>query len=203
MSTVHSPAKVVLGLEHSGIMMTPDEFDAIEEWDDTFRYELIRGLLIVSPYPLEPERDVNDELGCLLRSYQPCHPQGTALDVTLHEQTVRTGDNRRRADRVLWAGLGRRPDPVVDIPTIVVDFVSAARRDCLRDYQVKCREYLSCGVAEYWLLDRFRRTLTVTRHQPPGPEQQVLGEHDLYRTPRLPGFELPLARLFAVTDDWK
>jgi hypothetical protein len=31
----------------------------------------------------------------------------------------------------------------------------------------------------------------------------VVTEHETYTTPLLPGFELPLARLFAAADDWK
>ena len=31
------------------MLMTPEEFDAVTEYDDRFRYELIRGVLVVSP----------------------------------------------------------------------------------------------------------------------------------------------------------
>ena len=54
--------------------------------------------------------------------------------------------NRRRADRVIWTGLGRVPDPEKDIPSIVVEFVSKRRRDALRDYEAKRDEYLAAGV---------------------------------------------------------
>jgi hypothetical protein len=37
----------VLGLEQNGMMMTPEEYDAIEDYDDTYRYELINGVLVV------------------------------------------------------------------------------------------------------------------------------------------------------------
>ncbi|MDX1944706.1 MAG: hypothetical protein SFU86_04800 [Pirellulaceae bacterium] len=43
-------------------------------------------------------------------------------------------NNIRRRDRALWIGLGRLPDPKVDLPTIVVEFVSPGRRNFLRDY---------------------------------------------------------------------
>jgi Uma2 family endonuclease len=194
--------KLVLRPALAGVRMTPEEFDAVTEAEPTFRYELINGVLIVTPPPLEGERSPNDELGYLLRSYREHDPRGAILDETLPEQTVQTRTNRRRADRVVWAGLGRVPDPAVDVPTIVIEFVSAARRDWMRDYVDKRQEYLECGVAEYWIIDRFRRTLTVVRNQPRGPRERVVRERQTYRTPLLPGFKLPLARLLAVADRW-
>jgi hypothetical protein len=105
-----APAKParVFGPESNGILMTPREFDTAE-FDECWRYELINGLLIVTPFPLINEADPNEELGCLLRGYQETHPQGLALDPTLYERIVRTGENRRRTARVVWAGLGRLP----------------------------------------------------------------------------------------------
>jgi Uma2 family endonuclease len=104
--------------------MTPEEFDAITNYDDRYRYELVRGVLVVSPIPSEAERDPNEELGYLLRDYKKHHPLGSALDKTLAEHEILPGAERRRADRVIWAGLGRVPDPVTDVPTIVIEFVS-------------------------------------------------------------------------------
>jgi Uma2 family endonuclease len=183
--------------------MTSEEFDAIIHFDDRYRYELVRGVLVVTPIPSEAEADPNEELGHMLRSYKEVNPQGVALDKTLTERYVRTVDSRRRADRVIWAGLGRLPDPAVDVPTIAVEFVSRAKRDRKRDYEEKRRQYLAAGVVEYWIIDRFHRTLTVYRNRPAEAGEQVVREHETHRTDLLPGFELPLARLLAVADEWK
>src|SRR5438270_10340593 len=91
------------GPASAGTLMTPREFDRAE-FVEGWRYELINGVLVVSPIPLESESDPNEELGRLLRNYQESHPQGGALDKTLPERTVKTKRNRRRADRVIWAG---------------------------------------------------------------------------------------------------
>ena len=187
----------------AGITMTPDEFDAIENYDKNYRYELIRGVLVVSPIASEAEADPNEELGFELRLYQRTHPEGRALDKTLFERYINLEDSRRRADRVIWAGLGRLPDPKLDVPTIVVEFVSKSRRDWLRDYVEKRVEYLHHGVREYWVIDRFQRTLTVFRKSPAEPIEQVFDATALYRTPLLPGFELKLAEILAVADEWK
>jgi Uma2 family endonuclease len=199
MSTVRPPAKIVFGPDLDGLPMTPEQFDAIEEHHDAYYYELIHGVLVVTLYPGPAERRPNDELGRLLLNYQEQYPQGKVLDDTLNEHYLQTRQNRRRANRVVWIGLGRRPDPIKDLPKIVAEFVSAGARARKRDYEEKREEYADAGVAEYWIIDRFRRTLTVCR---PGEPDLVIAENEMYTTPLLPGFELPLARLFALADRW-
>jgi Uma2 family endonuclease len=94
------------------------------------------------------------------------------------------------------------PDPSVDIPAIVAEFVSKRKRDRVRDYQEKRREYQALGVREYWVIDRFNRTMTVFKNIPGEPAEVIVKAEETYRTALLPGFELPLARLLKVADDW-
>jgi Uma2 family endonuclease len=189
-----------LCLELAGTLMTPEEFDAVEEYDEEYRYELIHGVLVVNPIPLAAETDPNEELGYFLRRYRDQHPQGTALNLTLPQQYVRTRESRRLADRLIWTGLGRVANRRRDLPSIVVEFVSARRRDRQRDYVDKRREYREIGIPEYWIIDRFQRTLTVIRNRPDGEEELTRGAQEIYTTPLLPGFELSLAALFAAAD---
>jgi Uma2 family endonuclease len=200
MSTAELETPVVLGPELNGTSMTPEEFDAVEEADELYVYELIRGVLVVSPPPLITERSPNEILGVLLFNYREQHPQGSALDWTAPEHLVKTVGNRRRADRVIWAGLGRMPDTRRDLPKIVAEFVSAGKRSRRRDYEEKRQEYQACNIAEYWLFDRFRRIMTVFRNQAGRLSKKVIHEHEVYRTPLLPGFELPLTKIFSVVD---
>jgi Uma2 family endonuclease len=196
-------ARVRLGPRAAGKLMTPEEFDATPEsaWDDRFRYELINGVLVVTPLPANAEVDPNEELGYLLRSYQEYHPRGASLNLTLPERIVPT-TNRRRADRVVWAGLGRIPDTETEAPAIVIEFVSASRRDQQRDYEAKRSEYLAIGVREYWIIDRFQRKMTVCRNRPAGIVEVIVPETETYETELLPGLVLPLARLLAKADRW-
>src|SRR5271165_1316157 len=143
---VRRPKTARLGRQSNGMLMTPEEFDTATEFDELYSYELIHGVLIVSPPPGESERDPNGELEYLLRAYKSDHPAGSALDKTLAEQYVHLADSRRRADRVIWAGLGRMPDPKTDVPAIVVEFVSNRQRDRVRDYKKKRQQDLSIGV---------------------------------------------------------
>jgi len=184
------------------MLLTPEEFDEVTEYDDRYRYELIRGVLVVTPIPAEAEASPNDELGSMLRQYQREHPQGSRVDETLPERYIRTTSGRRRADRVIWIGIGRCPDPAVDVPAVAIEFVSASRRDRRRDFVEKRREYQEAGVVEHWIVDRFVRTMTVYRNSQAGSSDVIVTEQEIYQTALLPGFELPLVRLLTVADRW-
>jgi len=196
--------RIRIGPRSAGISLTPEEFDDL--WPDAFRrgfrYELIRGVLVVTPRPLNGEVDPIQYLGYLLLSHQENHPLGSAIDRTLPEQMIYATPDRRACDRAIWTGLGRVPDPEKDIPSIVVEFVSASRRDRDRDYEQKRGEYLAIGVREYWIIDRFRRIMTVYRNHPDGVASLIIREAETYQTDLLPGFVLPLARLLARADAW-
>jgi len=200
MSMVSAEQQVVLGPESAGILMTPEEFDAVEEYDDEYRYELIHGVLVVTPIPFVQETGPNELLGYLLLDYRHNHPQGTELSDTLPQQYIRTSTGRRIAHRLIWCGLGRLANVRQDVPSIAVEFVSDGRRNRKCDYVEKRREYCEAGIKEYWIIDRFQRTLTVIHNQATGQRDEVVGEHETYQSALLPGFVLPLARLMAEAD---
>lgn len=193
-----------IGPRAAGVAMTPEEFDSLPErrWVPGFRYELINGVLIVSPHAASAERSPNDDLGHLLLTYKESDPRGVSLDATLPEHTVLSTPNRRRCDRAIWAGLGRQPVEETDVPTIIVEFVSRSKSDKERDYQVKREEYRLAGAREYWIFDRFRRRMTAVRYTPGGPVERVVAEGETYETDLLPGFVVPVARLLAKSDAW-
>jgi Uma2 family endonuclease len=180
--------------------MTPREFDRAD-FVAGWRYELIRGLLIVCPTPAENERQPTDELNYLLRVYRDSSPHGSVFRSSLHEQPIKAGDHRRVADCAIWAGLGRHPRRS-DRPTIIVDFVSAGKRDRVRDFEVKRDEYLALDVKEYWIIDRFKRNMTVHIGDGDTFKKRVVRANQKYKTDLLPGFELPLAPLLAAADRW-
>jgi Uma2 family endonuclease len=197
--TIQTVARLDAG--SAGISMTPEEFDAVTDYDECFNYELINGVLVVTPMASRSERSPNELLGNWLYEYGRHHPSGKCLLETVFEEYLNTRDNRRRADRVIWiARPGAHPDPQVDIPTIVIEFVSPGKAAWRRDYVEKRDEYLEAGVIEYWIVDRFRRSLTAYTREPGRPGELTIPESDIYRTPLLPGFELPLGELLAAAD---
>jgi Uma2 family endonuclease len=193
-----------LGLRSSGILMTPEEFDNLPDcvFNKWLRYELINGVLVVTQPQVNAELAPNEELGYLVWCYKEFHPQGSIVDVNLPKQMIYFTANRRRADRAIWTGLGRVPDVEKDIPSIIIEFVSRSKRDFIRDYETKRAEYLGIGVRKYWIIDRFRRIMTVSLNRPEGVATLVIKEAETYQTDLLPGFTLPLARLLARADDW-
>ena len=196
------PAKPTVpryGPSANGFQMTPREFDR-GDFERGWRYDLINGVLIVSPSPVLNERDPNEELGHILRTYQEHHPQGHAIDLTVSEHDIETGDNRRRADRAIWCGLGRLPRKN-ETPTIVAEFVSRSRRDWIRDYETKRDEYLDAGIHEYWIFDRFAETLTVWTKNG-RRSKRVFHADQTFSPSRLPGLVLGLRKLFDLANRW-
>jgi Uma2 family endonuclease len=158
-------------------------------------------VLVVSPSTSRNERDPNEELGRWLRNYQEYHPQGTALDSTLADETLEATKNRRRADRVIWTGLGRLPGPH-EAPSIVIEFVSKGRINRDRDYFAKRAEYREIGVKEYWIIDRFAKRMTVYLFAEEGDRELVIPAGQTYATGLLPGYELPLDKLIELANRW-
>lgn len=195
-------APLRIGSESNGMLMTPEEFDAIEDYDREYRYELVHGVVVVNPIPLSSHQSPNEYLAYLLTAYQLHHPQGHSLDATLPERYVYLPDGRRIADRAIWAGLGRQPDDRTDPATIAVEFVSESKRDRVRDFEEKLAEYPVAGVKEYCIIDRFQRQMFSYRFYGRRRLPIITEETGKYSTPLLPGFELALAPLLQRADAW-
>ena len=52
---------------------------------------------------------------------------------------------------------------------------------------------------QYWVIDRYRRKMTVYEG---AAGQRVISEDQVFTTGILPGFELPLARLLRIADQY-
>jgi Uma2 family endonuclease len=90
----------------------------------------------------------------------------------------------------------RRPDDtsLIDgVPVLVVEILSP--NDTLENTEEKIDSYLEAGVPLVWIINPYRRTVTV--HQP--GEKPVLfnSSQELSGEPHLPGFRVPVADLFA------
>jgi Uma2 family endonuclease len=200
MATAPVSEELYLGPECNGLRMTPQEFDAVEDYDENYAYELINGVVVVNPIAGAGETGPNELLGYYLVHYQMNHPNGSTLDGTLPQQYVRTAKSRRLADRLIWTGLGRIPNVRRDVAKVAVEFVSAGRRNARRDYVDKRIEYMEAGIAEYWIFDRFRRMLTVIRKG--RKKDLVVPENETYTSPLLPGFKVLVAQILMAADRW-
>ncbi len=60
----------------------------------------------------------------------------------------------------------------------------------------KKADYFAFGVVEYVVIDRFDRKVTVFTYEPAGYDERVLTGSDVYESPLLPGFRVPLHDVF-------
>ena len=139
-NTVHEHSEVeLLGPGGEWALMTPYEFDRTEfEEALAWLYELINGVLVVTPMPLNNEVDQVEELGYLLRKVS--RGSSTGFGVKLHG--IRADDSHLQEEiagawiRAIWGGLGH-PPAKKEPPTIAVEFVSKGKRSRIRDYVTK------------------------------------------------------------------
>ena len=89
-------------------------------------------------------------------------------------------------------------DPVPDlVPDLAVEILSEGNRPAEMDR--KLEDYFQAGVRLVWLIDIEKRTVTACTSR---TKSTVLEATDVLTAPQiLPGFELPLAELFAELDE--
>jgi Uma2 family endonuclease len=78
------------------------------------------------------------------------------------------------------------------VPVLAVEILSP--NDTVDEINEKIDGYLTAGVPLVWVIDPHRRTVTVYR---PGAEPELVNvRQELAAEPHLPGFRVPVARLF-------
>ena len=88
------------------------------------------------------------------------------------------------------------------MPTIIVEFVSSGKVNQERDYIAKRAEYREIGVRQYWVIDRFRRTLTVYDFGGEKDEERVIPEGTEVRDALASRLRAGPERLLALADRW-
>ena len=132
------------------------DLDALrdEHPDDGHRYELIDGVLVVTPSPSFPHQDVSGGLFMLLRQASPADlvVLYAPFDVALADDTVMQPDIvvARRSD------LTHRDLPVA--PLLAVEILSPSTRRF--DLTLKRSRFEAAGVASYWVIDPIELSLT-------------------------------------------
>jgi Uma2 family endonuclease len=148
---------------------TVDMLDALAE--DGQRYELIDGVLYVTPAPRKDHQLVVGYLFSLLRAYMREGRVGRAL---MSPSDIRRGDRlRNRVQPDLYVAQldgpdWREVDWVVADLLLVVEVLSPRRHEY--DLEIKRDLYLREQVGEYWVIDADRRTLTRFRVAGESPE---------------------------------
>lgn len=183
---------LTLGPDDEGRPVSAEEF-ASAEFLEPWKYEREAGRLVVMP----PDGQVHNESSrpwrWWLSAYWHLHPDRIE-DVVIgswirvHEGTDRIGDIG-----IYLVPNGPVP-PIPDrVPELMFEVVTPDKKSRGRDYVTKRAEYHRLGVREYVIVDRQARRVTVLTHAAEGYREHVLGPSDTYRTPLLPGLEVPLA----------
>ena len=142
---------------------------AVKQWtleevhslpDDGNKYELVRGELFVTPPPTDAHETVAARLSGILVPYVEQH----GLGLVYHPRAVmRFAGSEVEPDLMVRAlHPGDRPDwDDAPIPILIVEILSPGTRK--RDQVKKRSLYINAGVAEYWMIEPERRTITAVR----------------------------------------
>jgi Uma2 family endonuclease len=124
-------------------------FDLAAAPDDSRRYELLDGVLVVSPCPLLPHQRVVVRLSAILLMAEV----GTATTlVAPYDVKVSVKKNFQPDLLVL-------PDREATLPVLVVEVLSKYGR--AYDRQTKRAAYQAAGIASYWIVDPDEPSVTV------------------------------------------
>ena len=163
-------------------------------------WELADGELYEMPPPNLDHQELIGFLYWMLRSY--LHGTTPKLGRVWHGAGVALSDTMMLIPDLVFVRSQRqdilRTNYIDGAPDLVVEALSTDRR---RDLALKRGWYAAAGIPEYWILDPVNDTLTILELSGNEyTERAVLGSNDVLTTPMLPGFELPLERLFANPD---
>lgn len=180
-----------------GVKLTYDDYVLFP--DDGMRHELIDGERYVTASPNMYHQDI---LGCLyhsLATWLETHRVGSVyvgpVDVLFSHFDIVAPDmvylSHERARRIQTEKL------LAGAPELVVEIGSPSTRR--RDETIKRGLYERFGVDEYWIADPRTNVMLVSRRTGEtfgDPLALSRDAGDVLTTPLLPGFELPLVRVF-------
>jgi Uma2 family endonuclease len=145
---------------YAGQRMTADAF--LEIQDDGRFYELVDGVVIVSPSPSPRHQQVLVDILLQLGNFLQVHPVGKVFaELDVHLGAGPTGGDIVLRPELMFIRGQRlseivRPDEKVHgPPDLVVEIVSRGSRRI--DTKTKKRDYERFGVREYWLIDPARK----------------------------------------------
>ena len=176
-----------------------------EQWlkfpNDGWKYEIIDGVLHMSPPPSIKHQDVSGELFVLMRSYVRTHRLGKVLDapcgVRLPNQPIPLEPD------ILFVRQDRRAimqqNYVEGAPDLTVEVLSPSNSEY--DLETKKNQYEQAGVAEYWIVNPWEETVMVYRlHEGGYGEALLLDKDQTLASSQIAGFSIPVKQLFDLGD---
>ena len=187
--------------QYAGLRMAADEFLQISE--DGFNYELIDGIVMMTPSPTPKHQAVLMEIAAQIALYLRNHPAGQVFpetDVPLGRGP--TGGDLVYRPELVFLRSERLPeitDRITGAPDLVVEVVSRGSRRF--DSETKKNDYERAGVLEYWLIDPERNEMIFFRLER-GGFVEVAPQADGFASTAVPGFVLDLVRVRDAFEPW-
>ena len=164
--------------------------------EDGNRYEVIDGVLYVTPFPNVAHQWVATEFVAAIATYLVNHPIGRAFlagtKVVLDEFSGVGPDLVFIANRNL---VGLEEDGYYGAPDLAVEITSSKPR---LDRIVKYQKYAAAGVPEYWIVDPKGHRLQV--YKLARGKYRLAAEHvggGIFEPTRFPGLRIDMARVWA------
>lgn len=185
-----------VGPDDAGMKISREVFSTVD-FQEPFRYERVKGRLVVMSPPGPEHRKVSRPFRRELGLFWGLHPDKID-DVDVEGWVATSDDDDRIPDVCIYlAGDSSSENVPFRVPDMVFEFVSQSRRDQERDYIFKREEYHRIGVREYVIVDRFKQAVLVLTWRKDDYDERTLRAGDVYESPRLPGFKLALGEVFA------
>jgi Uma2 family endonuclease len=183
----------------AALRWTVADLDAMPD-DESRRYEIIDGELFVSRAPHYEHQETCVEISIALGTWN----HETRLGRLIFAPGVIFSDWDAVIPDLVWISRARLAAVADDRghlqgpPELVVEVLSPGAENTRRDRELKLKLYSVRGVQEYWIVDWRAQTVAIYRRQRTQLRlATTLTAADTLTSPLLPGFAVPVSRLFA------
>ena len=159
---------------------TLEEFEKLPK-EDGWNYELLDGVVMMSPSPSREHQEISSNLHFSLRAQlkdTKCR--------ALYEMDIKFNNNIYKPDMMVFC------DKDAELPEIVFEILSPSTRQ--RDLRIKVVKYEEIGVKEYWIIDPKVKTVTV--HDFVNDTAETYGIHDTIKSLAHPEISIAVEMLF-------
>ncbi len=176
--------------KYTGWKVTREEYLSLP--DDGFIYDMIDGVLELSPSGFFDHGNLASRFGYFLQSYlerNRCGKMTTETDIFLPD-----GGDVLRPDIsfILNNNLSIVKGHIHGVPDLICEVLSESTR--LRDLGVKADRYLLNGVREYWIIDPKKKEILVWINR--GKKEWEKKSGELLNSNLLPGFSISKTNLY-------
>lgn len=160
--------------------MTLKEFEAMEK-DERLNYELIDGVVMMSPSPSREHQKIASNLHYALRTSLK-----NSRCETLYEYDVKANGNVFKPDLMVFC------EENENLPIIIIEIISPTSKH--RDLVTKVAKYEQAGIAEYWIADP--KTQIITVHDFVNAETEIYTREDTIHSKAIPDIVIAAADIF-------